>query len=129
MTALLYENESYQIIGACISVHKELGPGFLEAVYQEALGLELKNRKIPHVRENALTLYYKKTKLQKSYSVDFVCYSHIILEIKALSKITSEHESQLLNYLKATNLKLGFLINFGERSLKYKRLIFNQRNS
>ena len=123
MPALIYENETYQIIGACIAVHKELGSGFLEAVYQEALEIEFKNRKIPHVRENELTLYYKKIKLYKSYIVDFVCYDHIILEIKALSKLTSEHESQLLNYLKATNLKLGFLINFGEKSLKYKRFI------
>jgi GxxExxY protein len=123
MTALIYENETYQIVGACMAVHRELGFGFLEAVYQEALAIELKHRKIPHVRENVLTLYYKETKLQKLYIVDFICYNHIILEIKALSKLSIEHESQLLNYLKATNMKLGFLINFGEKSLKYKRLI------
>ena len=78
MTALIYENETYQIIGACIAVHRELGSGFLEAVYQEALEIEFKDRKIAHVRENALTLYYKETKLQKLYIVEFICYNHII---------------------------------------------------
>jgi GxxExxY protein len=123
MTDIIYEQESYQIIGACLAVYNELGPGFLEAVYQEALAIELKNRNIPHVCEKALQLYYKNVQLYKRYSVDFICYENIILELKALSKITTEHESQLLNYLKATYLKLGLLINFGEKSLKYKRLI------
>jgi GxxExxY protein len=123
MADIIYEKESFQIIGACIEVHKALGPGFLEAVYQEALAIEFKNQNIAHVREKNLKLYYKNVQLHKTYVVDFVCYDNIILEIKALSKLTSEHESQLINYLKATSLKLGILINFGEKSLKYKRLI------
>lgn len=123
MADIIYENESYQIIGACIEVHKELGYGFLEAVYQEALAIEFKNQKIPFEREKDLRLYYKNVQLNKRYKVDFICYNTIILEIKASSDLISEYESQLLNYLRATNLKLGILINFGQKSLKYKRLI------
>jgi GxxExxY protein len=123
MADIVYENESYQIIGACIEVHKELGYGFLEAVYQEALAIEFKNQKIPFEREKDLRLYYKNVQLNKRYKVDFICYNTIILEIKASSDLISEYESQLLNYLRATNLKLGILINFGQKSRKYKRLI------
>ena len=123
MADIIYEKESYQIIGACMEVHKELGPGFLEAVYQEALALEFKNQNIPFYKEKELRLYYKNISLQKRYKVDFVCYDHIIIEVKALSGLNAEHISQLFNYLRATNLKLGLLINFGEKSLKYKRLV------
>jgi len=120
---LIYKNEVYQIIGAAIEVHKELGCGFLEAVYQEALEIELRFRKIPYDREVKLNIYYKEQLLKKYYEADFVCFDKIILEIKALSGLTSEHEAQLLNYLKATNLKVGLLINFGRQSLEYKRMV------
>ncbi len=123
MAEIIYEKESYKIIGACISVHKELGCGFLEAVYQEALALEFRNHGIPFEQEKSLDIYFKSIKLNKKYVADFICYNKIVLELKALSKITTEHDSQLLNYLKATGLKLGILVNFGEKSLKYKRLI------
>ncbi len=123
MAEIKYEKESYQIISACISVHKELGCGFLEAVYQEALAIEFRNHGIPFEQEKSVDIYFKSIKLNKKYNADFICYDKIILELKALSKITTEHESQLLNYLKATGLKLGILINFGEKSLKYKRLV------
>ncbi|MCK4560533.1 MAG: GxxExxY protein [Calditrichia bacterium] len=123
MADIIYEKESYQIIGASLEVHKELGPGFLEAVYQEALTIEFSKQSIPFCREKELRLYYKNVSLQKRYKVDFVCYDSIIIEVKALSALNSEHESQLINYLSATRLKLGILINFGERSLKYKRII------
>ena len=123
MAEIIYEKESYNIIGACISVHKELGNGFLEAVYQEALAIELRRYNIPFEKEKFLNIYYRNIKLKKKYVVDFVCYNEIILELKAVSKTTVEHDSQLLNYLKATGLKLGILINFGEKSLKYKRFV------
>ena len=123
MAEIIYEKESYQIIGACIEVHKELGCGFLEAVYQEALELEFKRQNIPFEREKELKIYFKNAELKKKYNADFICFNRIIVEIKALSKLNSDHDSQILNYLKATGIKLGILINFGEKSLKYKRLI------
>ncbi len=124
MGNLLYEQESYNIIGAMMEVHKTLGCGFLEAVYQEALALEFERRNIPFEQEKRINISYKGVLLKKYYEADFLCYGKIIIELKALSALTSEHESQLLNYLKATELQLGFLANFGEKSLKYKRMIF-----
>jgi len=120
---LFYKEESYNIIGACMEVHRELGPGFLEAVYHEALIIEFLERNIPFEHEKELTIQYKSKILNKKYYADFVCYDKIIVEIKALSKLISEHQAQVLNYLKATDLKLGLLVNFGEISLNYKRLV------
>ena len=123
MVVLLYKEEVYQIIGAAMEVHRELGPGFLEAVYQEALELEFQEQFIPYEREKPLTIFYKGTKLNRTYSSDFLCYDKIIVELKALSQLNGDHESQLINYLKATKLRLGILINFGAKSLEYKRMI------
>ncbi len=123
MSQLIYEQKSYKIIGACFEVHKELGSGFLEGVYQEALKMEFETLGIPFEREKQLLIYYKNRKLQKRYKSDFICYNQILIELKALNQLTSEHESQIINYLKATNLKVGFLFNFGEKSLKYKRFV------
>ena len=123
MTEIIYKEESYKIIGACFEVHRELGAGFLEVVYHKALMIEFERQKIPHIHEKELTIYYKNELLDKSYFADFVCYDKIILEIKALNHLSSEHESQVLNYLKATGFKLGILVNFGESKLNYKRLV------
>jgi GxxExxY protein len=123
MTELLYKNEVYQIIGAAMEVHRELGSGFLEAVYQEALEIELQQQSIPYEREKPLFIYYKGNKLIRTYSADFLCYGSIVVELKALSQLTGDHESQLINYLKATKLRVGVLINFGNKSLEYKRMI------
>ena len=123
MSNLIYEQKSYKIIGACIEVHKELGSGFLEGVYQEALEMEFENLGIPFDREKELLIYYKNRKLQKRYKSDFICYNQIIIELKAINQLTSEHELHIINYLKVTNLKIGFLFNFGEKSLKYKRFV------
>ena len=123
MRKIIFQDESYNIIRACISVHKELGCGFLEAVYQEALAIEFRNCGIPFHREATMDIYFQNVKLKKSYIADFICYDKIILELKAISTITTEHEAQVLNYLKASGLKLGMLINFGQISLKYKRLV------
>ena len=120
----LYERETYQIIGAMMEVHKTLGCGFLEAVYQEALAIEFEKQKIPFVKEKRLFLFYKGIQIEKFYIADFVCFDKIIVELKALSALTSTHDSIMINYLKATKLKVGLLVNFGERSLKYKRLIY-----
>ena len=124
MSDLISKEEAYELIGACMEVHKQLGNGFLEQVYQEALELELKDRNIPFQREAKLSIEYKRQILKKYYIADFICFGRIILELKALSDLTSEHESQVLNYLKATDLKLGLLINFGSRRLQYKRFVF-----
>jgi GxxExxY protein len=120
----LYERETYQIIGAMMEVHKILGCGFLEAVYQEALAIEFEKQKIPFVKEKKLILFYKGIQIEKFYIADFVCFDKIIVELKALSALTSTHDSIMINYLKATKLKVGLLANFGERSLKHKRLIY-----
>jgi len=119
------KKETYAIIGAAMEVHKELGCGFLEAVYQEALECEFKIENIPHVREKELEIQYKGTNLTKQYYADFICYDKVIVELKALSDLNSEHESQIMNYLKATNMKVGVLINFGKSSLQYKRIIIS----
>jgi GxxExxY protein len=123
MTELIYKNESYLIIGAAIEVNKELGCGFLEAIYQEAFAMELTNKNIVFSREVSLPIFYKGKQLQKYYCPDFVCYNSIIVELKAVNTLDTIHEAQVINYLKATGLKLGLLINFGEKSLKYKRLV------
>lgn len=124
---LLYKNESYNIIGAAMEVHRVLGVGFTEYVYQDAFEVECKNRGIPYVREKHLTISYKGSLLRHDYFVDFLCYDSIIVECKAVENLHPVHEAQVINYLKATNLSLGLLINFGEQSLRYKRLI-NQTN-
>ncbi len=122
---ILYKEESYKIIGAAMEVHKVLKNGFLEPVYQEALAKELYLQNIPFKKESLINIYYKGYKLDKYYKADFICYDKIIIELKALCELTKDHSSQLLNYLKATNKKLGILINFGTTSLQHKRIINN----
>ena len=120
---ILYREESFAIIGACMKVHRTLGAGFLEAVYEEALEREFQNLKIPFKRQVKLGLYYGNQKLTKQYRADFICYDEIIVEIKAVSLIPTAFYAQLQNYLKCTNIELGMLINFGTSSLTYKRMI------
>lgn len=123
MTEILFKEESYNIIGAAMEVHRELGNGFLEAVYQEALAMEFEERKIPFSREVQLVVSYKGNALSKYYQADFICFGKIIIETKALRELNGNHESQVINYLKATGYKLGLLINFGAESVESKRLI------
>ena len=123
--ALLYENETYKIIGAAIEVHKNLGMGFLEAVYQEAIEKEFNLQSIPYQREVPFSIYYKNELLNKMYIADFVCFNKIIVELKAVQKLTGEHQAQVINYLKASRFEVGLLLNFGSKSLEYKRIIFN----
>lgn len=110
---ILYKIESYDIQGAIFEVYRELGSGFLEAVYQESLSKEFTSRNVPYISQPELTLRYKGDILSVTYRPDFLCYDKIIVEIKAISEIGQEHRAQLLNYLKATGFRLGLLVNFG----------------
>ncbi|MCF3652522.1 GxxExxY protein [Synoicihabitans lomoniglobus] len=113
MSDLVYEKETYDVIGACFEVYKEKGCGFLEAVFQECLELELGDRKIPFVAQPKLQLDYKGRPLKQTYSPDFICFDKVLLEIKAVSTLVDEHRAQVQNYLHATKLRVGLLVNFG----------------
>ena len=123
MESLLYEKRSYQIIGVSMEVHKNLGNGFLESVYQEVLENEFNKHKIPFERQRKLELFYKDAKLKKYFIADFICYDKILVEIKAATFLHESSKQQVINYLKATDYKLGLLINFGGSSLQWKRFI------
>lgn len=110
---LLFEQETYAIRGAVFEVYREMGCGFLEAVYQECLEKELTRRGIPFVAQQELKLSYKSETLKQIYKPDLICFGSIIVELKALSATTGEHKAQVLNYLKATGMRLGLLVNFG----------------
>jgi len=110
---LLFEEESYKIIGASFEVYREKGCGFLEPVYQECMEIELRLQGIPFVSRKPLALEYKGCPLRSKYEPVFVCYDKIVLELKAVTELTDEHRAQVQNYLKATGLKLGLLVNFG----------------
>jgi GxxExxY protein len=124
---IIFREESFHLVGAAIEVHKEIGCGFTEPVYQEAFEEELRLRGIPFEREKVINVTYKGKVLSKSFRPDFVCYDKIIVELKAVSEFTDEHISQVYNYLKASGFKLGLLVNFGTTSLKYKRIPCNQK--
>ena len=123
MADLIYKEESYAIMGACFEVYKEKGCGFLESVYQECLELEFRERRIPFVAQPRIKIDYKGTDLKHPYAADLICYDNIILELKAVSSLISEHRAQLHNYLRETGLKLGILLNFGHHpKLEYERI-------
>ena len=126
-TNILYKDESYRIIGACMKVHRELGAGFLESIYEEAVKKEFFNSGIPFNNQVKLNVYYNGEKLNKFYKADFICYDKIILEIKSVSQVPNIFYSQIKNYLTATKKELGMLVNFGQSSLTYKRII-NSKN-
>jgi GxxExxY protein len=118
-------DRTYKVIGAAMEVHKELGCGFLEPVYQEALETELENQGLPYKSQSVIDIYYKQKLLEKKYQPDFICFNEVIIEIKALEQLSGIEESQIINYLKASKLKVGLLINFGSKSLEYKRFVYN----
>ena len=118
---IIYPNESYKIIGCMMNVHRELGCGFLEKVYQEALEREFIDEGIPYKREVNLKIFYRGVPLQQEYIADFVCYDKIIVELKAVKELDDVHRSQAINYAKIAGFGLSLLINFGEKSLVKER--------
>ncbi len=121
---IIYKEESYRIMGACFEVYKELGCGFLEEVYQEALEIELELQGVPFQPQARLALTYKGRRLKKEYVPDFICFDKVILEIKAMSGLDAAHRAQVHNYLKATGHRLGLLVNFGHHpKVQYERIV------
>jgi len=112
MAEIIYKDESFLVYGAIFEVYKELGSGFLEAVYQECLSREFVRQKIPFTAQPELTIWYKDEPIAQTYKPDFVCYDKIIVEIKAITELSPIHRAQVLNYLKITKMKLGLLVNF-----------------
>ena len=109
-----------------MEVHRQLGCGFLEPVYQEALAIEFTNRDIPFLKEEKLPLVYKGQALETSYCADFICFSSVVVELKALARTSGTEEAQVINYLKATGHEVGLLINFGARSLEHRRFVLSK---
>jgi len=123
------DERTYKIIGAALEVHKELGCGFLEGVYQEALEREFAEQGIPFKSQPTVEIAYKGKALNKTYQPDFICYDEVIVEIKAISALSGIEEAQLINDLKAARLNVGLLLNFGSQSFEYKRRVYNLRES
>jgi GxxExxY protein len=123
MGELIYKDEAFKIVGCCMEVHRELGKGHSEVIYKDALEIEFRRQGIPFAREQEFKLSYKGVELPHKYFADFVVLGKIILEAKAIECLTDSHVKQTLNYLAASNLRLGLLVNFGEDSLSYKRVV------
>lgn len=123
------DEQTFAIIGSAMTVHRELGHGFLEAVYQEALAIEFAHRGISFAREVELPIQFRGQRLNTGYRADFLCFDDVIVELKALDKLTTREEAQVINYLKASGKSRGLLLNFGNRSLEQKRLVLNLRES
>ena len=124
---IVLKAESFNIIGAAMEVHGIVGCGFTEPLYQDAFEEELRLRKIPFSRENTFYYTYKGKVLSKYFRPDFICYDKVIVELKTVDEFTDEHYAQVYNYLKATGMELGLLINFGNKSLEYKRILRNSK--
>jgi GxxExxY protein len=124
MSSIILKEESYQLIGICMEIHRELGMGFKEIVYKDALEYEFKSRKIKHVREKEFKIQYKDIILPHRYYADFIIHDSIILEVKASYMIVNNFVTQTINYLKASGLQLGIIANFGEKSFTSKRVVF-----
>lgn len=124
MTNLILKEESYELIGICMEVHRELGMGFREIIYKDALEYEFRIKKIHYERERGYDIQYKTIILPRRYNADFIVYGSIILEVKASSMIATGFVKQTINYLKASGLQLGIIANFGEKSFVSKRVVF-----
>ena len=129
MDNLIYREEAFKVVGACLEVYGDKGCGFLEPVYQECLEIELALQSAPCVPQKSLALEYKGHRLRRSYEPDFICYDKMIVEIKAVSQLTDEHRAQGINYLQATGFKLGLLVNFGHYpKLEWERMVNTRKN-
>lgn len=127
MSELLYKEESYEVMGACFEVYKEMGVGFVEPIYHECLEREFDARRIPVVHHPGLALNYKGQELRHSYQADFVAYSKIVIEVKAVKNLDEIHRAQIINYLKATGFKLGLLVNYGRLGgLQWERIALSE---
>ena len=125
MTEILFKEECYKLVGACMEVYNEMGCGFLEAVYQECLEYEFADREIPFEPQKQLRLKYKKRVLRSVYIPDFICFDKIVVEIKGTSDLNDKFRAQMINYLKASKIKLGLLVNFGKHGeLQYERIVY-----
>ena len=121
---LILKDECYQVMGACFEVYKDKGCGFLEAVYQECLELELQDRAVPFVAQPELALGYKGRPLKQTYRPDLICYGGVLVELKAVSALADEHRAQVINYLHATGLRVGLLVNFGHHpKVEWERIV------
>lgn len=123
MNPFRYKSETYSIIGCCMEVHRQLGRGFAEVIYKDAVQIELDEKKIPFQREKTFPVRYKDIVLPRSYVADFVVYDKIILELKAVKELSEAHISQTLNYMRISGCEVGLLINFNEDSLEYRRFV------
>lgn len=128
MSKIIYEKESYKIIGCCFEVYKDKGCGFTEQVYQECLEIEFEHQKIPFISQPEIQLDYRGKLLKQYFKPDFICFDKIIVEIKAVSKLVDEHRSQTMNYLNATNFDLALLINFGHHPKIERERFGNRKN-
>ena len=124
MTNIILKDESYKIVGICMEVHSELGCGFKEIIYKDALEIEFANHEIPYEREKLFKIEYKGMTLKHKYAADFIVFNQIVLEVKATSFLVDNFVVQTINYLKASGLTLGIIANFGQKSLTYKRVVF-----
>jgi GxxExxY protein len=127
MPELIFKEEVYSIVGAAMEMHRENGFGFSEPVYQECLEIELAGRNIPFVPQKEMPIFYKGKQIKKTYIADLIAYEKIIVELKALDKLSSREEAQVINYLKVSKLEVGVLINFGAPSLEWKRIVLTNR--
>jgi GxxExxY protein len=127
---LLFREEVYRLIGACMAVYNDKGHGFVEPVYQDCVEIELRHQRIPFDAQRNIQLWYRGEVLRHTYTPDLLCYEQIIMELKAVKELTDEHRAQVINYLKATGLPLGLLVNFGARSgLEWERIVLTQKSA
>jgi GxxExxY protein len=127
MVDILYKEEAYQIIGACMTVYKDKGHGFVEPVYQDCMEIELGYLNLPYESQVNIPLSYRGISLKHSYIPDLLCFGKIIVELKAVKILTDEHRAQVLNYLKASGLQLGLLVNFGHYpGLEWERIVLTR---